>query len=160
MIDDTTDRAAHANVLDVLYFHLSIELTDDWVPLLRFSISRAWDGSMPLSNHEISELGITVKIEPEYEYFKQLHSIPDEVLALSKHYNISDPQTYMLRRLEKEFGPIYFFSEPDLPPHWERQISGEGISYFYNKKTSARVWSPAEAFTCLYLSSSLFREID
>jgi hypothetical protein len=160
MADDMTDNAANTNLLpDSFYLHLFIELTD-WVPQLSFFISRAYDGSLPLSNDEISELGISVKIEPQYWYFHRLYSLPDELLALCKHYNISDPQTYMLSLLERWYGQIHFFPEPDLPPHWERQISGEGTSYFYNRKTSACVWHLTKAFACLYLSSSSFKEAD
>jgi hypothetical protein len=64
MDDGMIDNSMNASVLDTLYLHLSIALTDDWVPFLNFSISRAWDGSLPLSNKDISELGILVEIEP------------------------------------------------------------------------------------------------
>jgi hypothetical protein len=151
MADDTTDNATNVTLSDDFYLHLSINLTHDWVSSLSYSISRAWDGSLPLSNDEISELGISVKIEPRYWYYQQLHSLPDEFLALSERCNISDPQTYMLHLLENIWGPIHFFPEPYLPLHWERHISDEGTSYFYNQKTSGWVWSPEEAFTCLYL---------
>jgi hypothetical protein len=160
MTDDMTDHAVNTNLLpDSFYLHLSIELID-WVPYTFFFISRAHDGSLPLSNEEISELGISVNIEPQYWYCQQLHSLPDAILALYKHYNISDPQTYMLRLLERLYGQIHFFPEPNLPPHWERQISDEEISYFYNRKTFAWVWIPAEAFACMYFSSSSFKESD
>ena len=160
MADDTTDNAASLNLLDVFYLHLSIELTDDWVPLLSYSISSACDNSLPLSNHEMSKLGISIKIEPRYGYYKQLQSLPDEFISLSKSCNISDIQTYMLHLLERSNGPMYFFPEPDLPPNWERQISHEGRSYFYNTKTSAWRWSPEEVFDCVYLSSPSFIETD
>jgi hypothetical protein len=155
MVDDTTDNSASPNLPDTFYLHLSINLTDDQVPSLGYFISRAYDGSLPLSNHEMSELGISVKIEPQYWYHQQLQSLPDELVALSKLCNISDSWTHMLHLLERVNGPIYFFPDPDLPPNWERRISDEGTSYFYNTKTAACRWSPEEAFFCSYSSSPL-----
>jgi hypothetical protein len=152
MVDDTTDNAGSLDPLDDFYLHLSIELTDDWVPLLRYSISRERDGSLPLSNHEMCELGISVEIQLQYLYFQQLQSLPDVFLALSERCNIPDPETYMRHLLERFNGPIYFFPEPDLPPNWKRRISDEGRSYFYNDKTSAYVHNSVEAFACLYFS--------
>jgi hypothetical protein len=155
MVDDTTDNAASSNLLNDFYLHLSIELTDDWVPFLNHSISRVRDGSVPLSNDEMSEFGISVDIQPKYTYFQQLQSLPDELIALSERCNISDLPTYMPHLLERANGPIYFFPEPDLPPNWERRISDEGTSYFYNTKTAACRWSPEEAFICSCFSSSV-----
>jgi hypothetical protein len=145
MADDASDNAGSPNLLDAFYLHLSIELTDDWVPSLGYFISRVYDGSLPLSNHEMSEHGISVKIEPQYLYYKQLRAIPDEFIALSERCNISDIPKYMHHLLERYDGSIYFFPEPDLPPNWERQISDEGTSYFYNTKTAAYRRSPEEA---------------
>jgi hypothetical protein len=159
MVDDMTDNAGSPHLLDTFYLRLSIELTDDWVPSLGYFISRAYDDSLPLSNHEMSELGISVKIEPRYWYLQQLQSFPDELIALSERCNISDSQTYMHHLLERNKGPIYFFPEPDLPPNWERRISDEGRSYFYNTKTTACRWSPEEAFLCAYFSPSSFEVI-
>jgi hypothetical protein len=159
MVDDTTHNAGSPNLPNDFYLHLSIELTDDWVPSLGYFISRAYDGSLPLSNHEMSEHGISVTIEPQYWYFQQLRSLPDEFIALSEHGSISDLPTYMHHLLERWDGPIYFFPEPDLPPHWERRISDEGTSYFYNTKTAACRRSPEEAFVCSYFSSSSFKVI-
>jgi hypothetical protein len=151
--DDTIDNTVNANLGDALYLHLSICLTDNWVPFLNFFISRTSDGSLPLSKQEVLELGISVNIEPTYLYFRQLHSLPDEFLALCQHCNISDPETYMPHLLQEQHGLVHFFPEPSLPPHWERRISDEGRSYFYNKKTSAHRKSPAGAFACLSFSS-------
>jgi hypothetical protein len=148
MVDDATDNAGSSNLLDALYLHLSIELTDDWVPSLGYSISRADDGSLPLSNDEMSELGISIKIAPTYWYQQQLQSLPDELIALCERCSVSDLPTYMHHLHERYDGPIYFFPEPDLPPNWERQISDEGTSYFYNTKTAACRRSPEEAFIC------------
>jgi hypothetical protein len=159
MADDVPDNSASPNLPDTFYLHLSIELTDDWVPFLGYSISRAYDGSLPLSNHETSELGISVKIEPQYSYLQQLQSLSDEFIALSERCNISDLPTYMHHLLEDYHSPIYFFPEPDLPPNWERRISDEGRSYFYNTKTAACRWSPEEAFICSYFSSPSFKVI-
>jgi hypothetical protein len=160
IVDDITENAASSNLLNAFYLHLSIELIDHWIPSLSYSISRVDDGSLPLSNDEMFKLGISVKIEPRYSYYQQLQSLTDEFLALSKHCNIPDPETYMLHVLEKDQGPIYFFPEPSLPPYWERRISDEGESYFFNKKTSVRRQSPEEASACLYFSFSSFQEID
>jgi hypothetical protein len=154
MADDATDNSASPNLPDTFYLHLSIELTDDWAPFLNYSISRVCDGSLPLSNHEMSEHGISIKIEPQYRYSQQLQSLPDELIALSERCNISHLPTYMPHLLERVNGPIYFLPEPDLPPNWERRISDEGTSYFYNTKTAACRWSPEEAFICSYFSSS------
>jgi hypothetical protein len=107
MADDATDNAGSPDLLDYFYLHLSIRLTDDWIPFLSYSVSRVCDGSLPLSNDEMSELGISVNIEPQYRYRQQLQSFPDELIALSKHYNISDPETYMLHFFERANGPIY-----------------------------------------------------
>jgi hypothetical protein len=153
MADDATDNAGSPDLPNDFYLHLSIELTDDWVPSLGYFISRAYDGSLPLSNHEMSEHGISVTIQPRYRYLQQLQSLPDELIALSERCNISDLPTYMHNLLEEYHGPIYFFPEPDLPPNWERRISAEGKSYFYNTKTAACRWSPEEAFICMYFSS-------
>jgi hypothetical protein len=153
MADDATDNSASPNLLDTFFLHLSIELTDDLVPSLGpYFISRAYDGSLPLSSHEMSEHGISVTINPRYWYRQQLQSLPDEFIALSERCNISDPETYMHHLHEEYHGPIYFFPEPDLPPNWERRISDEGKSYFYNTKTAACRWSPDEALICSYLS--------
>jgi hypothetical protein len=154
MVDDATDNAGSPHLPDTFYLHLSIELTDDWVPFLRYSISRAYDGSLPLSNYEMSEHGISIEIEPRYLYYQQLRSVPDEFIALSEHCNISDLPTYMQHIIDRYNGPIYLFPEPDLPPNWERRISDEGTSNFYNTKTAACRWNPEEAFSCSYFSSS------
>jgi hypothetical protein len=159
MADDTTDNSANPNLLDTFYLHLSIELTDDRVPSLGYFISRAYDGSLPLSTYEMSELGISVKIEPRYGYYQQLQSLPDEFIALSKRCNISDLPAYMHHLLERYHGSIHFFPEPDLPPNWERRISDEGTSYFSNTKIVACRRSPAETFICSYISSSSFTVI-
>jgi hypothetical protein len=153
IMDDMTDTATNTNALDDLYLHLSINLSDDWIPSINFYISKSSDGSLPLSNDEILELCISVDIEPTYVYYQQLHSLPDELLELSKHWNISDLESYMLHLYEAAYGQIHFFPEPDLPPHWERRISDEGRSYFYNKKIPARRWNPAQTFECLSFSS-------
>jgi hypothetical protein len=157
MANDTPDNAGSPNLLDTFYLHLSIELADDWIPSLGYSISRAYDGSLPLSNNEMSEHGISVEIEPRYKYLQQLQSLPDELIALSELCNISDLPTYMKHLHERYIGPIHFIPEPDLPPNWERRISDEGTSYFYNTKTAACRWSPEEAFICSYFSSSQFK---
>jgi hypothetical protein len=154
MADDATNNAGSPNLPNDFYLHLSIELTDDWVPSITYFISRAYDGSLPLSNHEMSEHGISVKIEPRYLYYQQLRSLPDDFIALSDRCNISYPEAYMHHLLERYNGPIHFFPEPDLPPNWERRIFDE-TSYFYNPKTAACRWSPEEAFLCSYFSSSL-----
>jgi hypothetical protein len=159
MADDATDNPASPNLLDTFYLHLSIELTDDWVPFLSYSISRVYDGSLSLSNNEMSEFGISVDIQPTYTYYQQLQSLPDEFAALSEYCNISDLPTYMHHLHERYIGPVHFFPEPDLPPNWERRSSDEGTSYFYNTKTAACRWSPEEAFVCSYFSSSSFKVI-
>ena len=155
MEDGMSNNSTNITLLDHLYLHLSIDLTDN-TPSLHFSISREPDGSLPLSEHEISELDISVKIEPIYTYSQQPHSNTDEVFALCKHYNISDPQNYLIHLFDRVYGPMYIFPEPSLPQHWEREISDEGKSYFYSKKTSAWRWSPEEAFTCLSFFSPSF----
>jgi hypothetical protein len=159
MQDDTTDTAKNISFAATLYLHLCINLADNGVPLLHSCISRTSDGSLPLNSHEESDLGISVKIEPQYRYFRQLHSFPDEFLALCKHYKISNSESYMLHLYEERFGLIYFYPQPNLPHHWERQISDEGESSFYNKKTSAWRSSPAEVLACLSFSSFSYEEI-
>jgi hypothetical protein len=159
MADDATDNTGSPNPPNDFYLHLSIELTDDWVPSIAYFISRAYNGSLPLSSHEMSEFGISVKIEPRYWYSQQFRSLPDEFIAMSERCNISDLPTYMHHLIERFNGPISFFPEPDLPPNWERQISDEGTSYFYNTKTAECRWSPEEAFICSYFSSSSFKVI-
>jgi hypothetical protein len=149
MEDDTIDNTVNANLGDALYLHLSINLTDNWIPFLNFSISRTSDGYLPLSKQEVLELGISINIEPRYWYYQQLHSLPDEFLALCQHCNISDLETFMLNVCQERYGLVHFFPGPSLPPNWERRISDEGVSYFHNKKTSAHRRSPAGAFACL-----------
>jgi hypothetical protein len=68
MADDATDNAGSPNFIDDFYLHLSMELTDDRVPFVSYSVSRAFDSSLPLSNDEMTELGISVNIEPLYIY--------------------------------------------------------------------------------------------
>jgi hypothetical protein len=153
MEDGTIDNTVNANLGDALYLHLSINPTENWIPFLKFSISRTSDSSLPLSKQEVLELGISVNIEPTYWYYQQLHSLPDEFLALCQHCNISDAETYMLHLVQEWYAPVHFFPEPSLPPHWECRISDEGVSYFYNKKTTANRKNPAGAFACLSFSS-------
>jgi hypothetical protein len=153
MEDGVSDNFPNITLLGPLYLNLSIDLTNN-TPSLHFTISRESDGSLSLSDHEIFELDISVKIEPIYQYLQQSHSNPDAIFALCSHYNISDPENYLTHLFERAYGPMHIYSEPSLPSHWERHISDGGVSYFYNKKTSAWRWSPGEAFTCLSFPSS------
>jgi hypothetical protein len=153
MEDGISDSSPNIILLDPLYLNLSIDLTDN-TPSLHFTISQGSDESLALSDHDISELDISVKIEPLYDYLQQSHSSPDVSFRLCRHYNISDPVDYLGHVFERESGPMHVLPEPSLPLHWVRRISDGGVSYFYNKKTSAWSWSPGEAFTCLSFSSS------
>jgi hypothetical protein len=157
MEDGISNNSPNITLLDPLYLNLFIDLTNN-TPSLHFTISRESDGSLALSNHERSKLNISVKIEPSYQYWQHYNSSPEVMFALCRHYNISDPLNYLSHLFERVDGPMHICPEPSLPPHWEHHISDGGISYFYNKKTSARRWSPGEAFTCLSFFSSSCKE--
>jgi hypothetical protein len=155
--DGISNNSPNITLLDLLYLNLSIDLTDN-TPSLHFTISQESDSSLALSDHEISELGISVRIEPIYEYRQQSHSNPDAIFALCRHYNILDPASYLCHLFERKYGPLDAIPEPSIPPYWERRISYGGVSYFHNRKTSAWRWSPGEAFTCLFLSSCSWKD--
>jgi hypothetical protein len=158
MEEGMSNNPANSTLLDCLYLHLSIDLANN-MPTLHFTISQESDGSLSLSDHEISELDISVKIEPIYTYYRQSHSNPDDFFVLGS-YDGSDPENYLISLFDREYGPIHVFPDPSLPLHWVRQISDGGTSYFYNQKTSAWMWSPGDAFTCLSFSSSAFKDFD
>ena len=73
MDDVMSNNSTNIPLWDCLYLYLSIDLTDS-TPSLYFSISQESDGSSTLSDQEISELDISVKIEPIYKYPQQPHS--------------------------------------------------------------------------------------
>jgi hypothetical protein len=153
MEDGISNNSPHITLRDPLYLNLSIDLTNN-TPSLHFTVSQDSDSSLALSDHEISELNISVKIEPNYEYRQQSHSNHlDVIFALCRHYNIWDPVNYLNHLCERAYGLLHVLPEPSLPPNWEHHISDGGVSLFYNKKTSAWRWSPGEAFTCLSFSS-------
>ena len=81
MEDGMLNNSTNITPLDRLYLYLSIDLTNN-TPSLHLTISREPDGSLPLSDLEISELDIMFKIEPIYQYCRLGHSDTDEIFCV------------------------------------------------------------------------------
>jgi hypothetical protein len=151
MEDGMTNNAANVTLPDsTLYLTLQIELVNH-MPNLRRAIYRQSDGSSRLTDREIAELDIRVTAEPVYSYSEPVKFIADEILALCRHFNIPNPEVYIPQLTEESFRPIQFHSVGvRLPPRWERGISHDNISFFYNKKIPVWTWTPKGAWHCLY----------
>jgi hypothetical protein len=143
---DLVGSVLNAGPSTSLYLDVAICLTANATPYLEYCISRSSDRSVPLSHEDLTQLGISVQIQPTYIYCRLHQSIPAELDAVLEHFNFDPRGVEIQNHLDEFYGPIHLFPELALPPYWERRLSfvpdSKGRSIFVNMKTLEWSWSP------------------